>query len=117
VIGTVNVLSAAAAGGAPVVQVLTTTFFNPGDKAFDERSPLDLLFLNKDVYSVTKRLAYVEGVARVLNGQDIRFMIPGAIYGPTICLEKGLGSANFNDRIVKAVRGEMPPQLPLPMAW
>ena len=44
-------------------------------------------------------------------------MIPGAIYGPTICLEKGLGSANFNDRIVKAVRGEMPPQLPLPMPW
>lgn len=119
IVGTVNVLSAAAAaaGGAPVVQVLTTTFFNPGDKPFDERSPLDLFFTNKDAYSVTKRLAYVEGVARVLNGQDIRFMIPGAIYGPTVCLEKGLGSSNFNDRIVQAVRGEMPPQLPLPMAW
>lgn len=118
VIGTINVLSAAAAaGGPPVVQVLTTTFFNSGDKGLDEFSPLDLLFRNKDVYSITKRLAYVEGVARVASGQDIRFMIPGAIFGPTICLQKGLGAANFNDRIVKAVRGEMPTQLPLRMPW
>jgi dihydroflavonol-4-reductase len=117
VFGTINVLSAAAAaGGMPVIQVLTTTFFN-SEKGLSEHSPLDLLALNRDVYSITKRLAYVEGVARVASGQDIRFMIPGAIYGPTICLEKGLGAANFNDRIVKAVRGEMPPQLPLPMPW
>jgi nucleoside-diphosphate-sugar epimerase len=117
VIGTLNVLSVAAEVGAPVVQVLTTTFFDPGKGAFSEHAPLDLKFQNKDVYSVTKRLGYVEGVARVQSGQDIRFMIPGAIYGPSICLEKGLEPNNFNDRIVKAVKGEMPPQLPLPMPW
>jgi dihydroflavonol-4-reductase len=118
VIGAINLLSAAAANGnPPVIQVLTTTFFNPGDEPFSERSPLDLYFENKDVYSVTKRLAYVEGLARAAEGQDVRFMIPGAIYGPTICLDKGLGAANFNDRIVRSVRGEMPPQLPLPMPW
>lgn len=117
VVGTINLLSAAAdAGGMPIVQVLTTTFFD-GDATFNEDSPLDLHFNNRDVYSVTKRLAYVEGLARVREGQDIRFMVPGAIYGPSICVEKAMSANTFNDRFVKAIKGEMPTQLPLPMPW
>jgi nucleoside-diphosphate-sugar epimerase len=118
VLGTIHALTAAAqAGGVPVVQVLTTTFFNQGDKPLNERSPFDLYFQNNDMYSTTKRLAYAEGVARVADGQDVRFMIPGAIYGPSVCVEKGMASSTFNDRIVKAVRGQMPPCLPLPIPW
>jgi dihydroflavonol-4-reductase len=118
VLGTIHVLTAAAqAGDVPVVQVLTTTFFNQGNGPLTERSPLDVYFHNNDMYSTTKRLAYVEGVARVAEGQDVRFMIPGAIYGPTICVEKGMASSTFNDRIVKAIRGQMPSCLPLPIPW
>jgi dihydroflavonol-4-reductase len=117
-LGTIHVLTAAAqTGGVPVVQVLTTTFFNQGNKPLTERSPIDFYFDNNDMYSTTKRLAYAEGVARVADGQDVRFMIPGAIYGPTICIEKGMTSSSFNDRIVKAIRGQMPPSLPLPIPW
>jgi nucleoside-diphosphate-sugar epimerase len=53
----------------------------------------------------------------VAEGQDVRFMIPGAIYGPTICVEKGMAASTFNDRIVKAIRGQMPACLPLPIPW
>jgi dihydroflavonol-4-reductase len=116
VIGTINMLSTAADAGVPVVHVLTTTFFDLS-KPLSERSSLDLSFGNQDFYTVTKRLGFVEALARIAEGQDIRFMIPGAIYGPSICLQNGLGVANFNDRILRGVRGEMTVQLPLPMAW
>lgn len=117
VVGTMNLLSAAAdAGNMPVVQVLTTTFFD-GTRTFSEDSALDLHCANMDVYTVTKRLAYLEGLGRVAEGQDIRFMVPGAIYGPSICVEKANWANTFNDRLIKAIKGEMPTQLPLPMPW
>src|SRR5580698_1149529 len=66
VMGTINVLTAALiAGGVPVVQLLTGTFFNVWDAPQSEHSPLDLMFINKDPYSLTKRLAFLEGLARV----------------------------------------------------
>ena len=117
VVGTMNLLSAAAeVGNVPVVQVLTTTFFD-SSKTFSEDSALDLTCAFMDVYTVTKRLAYLEGMGRVREGQDIRFMVPGAIYGPSICVEKANWTNTFNDRFIKAIRGEMPKQLPLPMPW
>lgn len=117
VVGTMNLLSAAwEAGNLPVVQVLTTTFFD-SSKTFSEDSALDLTCAFMDVYTVTKRLAYLEGMGRVREGQDIRFMVPGAIYGPSICVEKANWANTFNDRFIKAIKGEMPKQLPLPMPW
>jgi dihydroflavonol-4-reductase len=117
VVGTMNLLSAAAdAGNMPIVQVLTTTFFD-GSTTHNEESPLDLHCAFMDVYTVTKRLAYLEGLGRVREGQDIRFMVPGAIYGPSICVEKANWANTFNDRLIKAIKGEMPTQLPLPMPW
>jgi dihydroflavonol-4-reductase len=117
VVGTMNLLSAAwEAGNMPVVQVLTTTFFD-SSKTFSEDSALDLTCAFMDVYTVTKRLAYLEGTGRVREGQDIRFMVPGAIYGPSICVEKANWANTFNDRFIKALTGQMPTQLPLPMPW
>lgn len=114
VIGSINVLTAAAGlGGMPVVQLLTSTFFDMWERTLTELSPLDLMFRNTDPYSVTKRLAYVEGVARVASGQDIRFMIPGAAFGPSVCVDKAMIRPSFNDRIASAIRGEMNEQIPL----
>jgi dihydroflavonol-4-reductase len=117
VVGTMNLLSAAAeAGNIPIVQVLTTTFFDSAT-THNEESALDLNCAFMDVYTVTKRLAYLEGLGRVREGQDIRFMVPGAIYGPSICVEKANWANTFNDRFIKALTGQMPTQLPLPMPW
>jgi nucleoside-diphosphate-sugar epimerase len=118
VIGSIHVLTAAARKrGVPVVQVLTTTFFQYGNKPLTEQSPIDFNFDNKDMYSTTKRLAYAEGVARVADGQDIRFVIPGAIYGSSVCIQKAMDPAGHNANIARAIRGEMPPCLPFPFCW
>ena len=117
VTGTINVLTAALlAGGVPVVQLLTGTFFNVWDAPQSEHSPLDLLFINKDPYSLTKRLAFLEGLARVEAGQDIRFMQPGAAYGPSPCLENAMFQ-NFNTGLALAIRGEVDPKMPMPLAY
>ena len=114
VVGSINVLTAAVSnGGIPVVQLLTSTFFDMWEKTLTEFSPLDLMFRNTDPYSVTKRLAYVEGVARVGADQDIRFMIPGAAFGPSVCVEKAMIRPSFNDRIASSIGGEMKEQIPL----
>jgi dihydroflavonol-4-reductase len=117
VMGTINVLTAALiAGGVPVVQLLTGTFFNVWDAPQSEHSPLDLLFINKDPYSLTKRLAFLEGLARVEAGQDIRFMQPGAAFGPSPCLENAMFQ-NFNTCLALAIRGEVDPKMPMPLAY
>lgn len=118
VIGTIHVLTAAhAAGGVPVVQLLTSTYFDMWDKPLSESSPIDLMFRNTDPYSVTKRLAFAEGMARVAVGQDIRFMLPGGGYGPSVCMENGMFHPSFNSRIAGAIRGGMDPQMPLPVPF
>ena len=117
-IGTINVLSAAwAAGNVPVVQVLTATYFDGYSKPMSESAPLDKRFLNTDPYSTTKRLAYVEGYVRVKEGQDIRFMLPGAGYGTTPCHENGMFHPSFNSRIRLAIKGELNAQMPMPVPY
>jgi dihydroflavonol-4-reductase len=113
-IGAIQVLTAAwAAGNIPVVQVLTSTFFEGWSEPLTETSPLDKLYRNNDPYSTTKRLAYVEGMLRMREGQDIRFMLPGAGYGTTPCLENGMFHPSFNSRIRFAIRGELDAQMPM----
>jgi dihydroflavonol-4-reductase len=118
VVGTINTLTAAySAGGIPVVQVLTSTYFDMWDKSLTESSPVDMMFRNTDPYSLTKRLAFLEGMQRVAQGQDIRFMLPGGGYGPSPCLENGMFHPSFNSRIAGAIRGGMDPQIPLPVPF
>ena len=118
VVGTINTLTAAySAGGIPVVQVLTSTYFDMWDKSLTETSPVDMMFRNTDPYSLTKRLAFLEGMQRVTQGQDIRFMLPGGGYGPSPCLENGMFHPSFNSRIAGAIRGGMDPQIPLPVPF
>lgn len=118
-IGSINVLTAAyVAGGMPVVQLVTSTFFDMFSKPQSEFSPLDLLFRNQDPYSVTKRLAYLEGYVRVVEaGQDIRFMMPGAAYGPSPCPSSAMTHPNFNTRFQRAILGDTGRRMPMPMPF
>ena len=112
VMGALTVLSAAARlDDIPVAQVITTTFLDSQGKTLTENTKLDLTLIHRDPYSITKRLAFVEGLARVQVGQDIRFVIPGAIFGPSPCLDRANAFPGFNARLLGTIRGEMP-QLP-----
>jgi dihydroflavonol-4-reductase len=119
VLGTMHVLAAAwRAGNIPVVQVATTNFFDTWNgRPLTETSPLDFMVRNDDPYSLTKRLSYVEGMARVADGQDIRFVLPGGIFGPSVCVDYAMIRPGFNDMFALAIRGEMSEQVPFPIAF
>ncbi len=118
VMGSIAIYTTAMAmGGIPVVEVITSTFFDMWEKPLTEHSPLDLMFRNADPYSITKRLGYVEGIARVQAGQDIRFMLPGGAFGPSVCVDRVMKRPSFNHRIGAAIRGELGEQVPLPVPY
>jgi nucleoside-diphosphate-sugar epimerase len=120
IVGTINVLSAAARLDiSPVVQLTTTTFFDMWTESLTETSPLDLRARNLDSYSLTKRVAYIEGAARAAEGQDIRFIIPGGAFGPTPCLDRAMILPSFDATIVSAIKGEIEsyPAMPIPWVW
>lgn len=118
VMGTLNVYTAAKSiGGVPVMQLVTSTYYDMWDKPLSESSPIDQFMRNTDPYSITKRLGYVEGVVRAAEGQDIRFMLPGGAFGTSPCVEKAMIHPSFNSRIAYSIRAEMGEQLPLPVPF
>jgi dihydroflavonol-4-reductase len=118
VLGTLHVYTAAMVeGNVPMVQVITSTFFDMWDKPLTESSPLDRMYRNTDAYSVTKRLGYVEGVVRAAEGQEIRFMLPGAAYGPSVCIEKAMANMSWDARIAMGIQGKMSEQIPIAVPW
>jgi len=118
VMGTLHMYTAAMAeGNIPMVQVITSTFFDMWDRTLTEKSPLDRTFRNTDAYSVTKRLGYVEGMVRAAEGQNICFMNPGAAYGPSVCIEKCMANSSWNARMQLGIQGKMSEQIPIPVPW
>lgn len=117
-IGSMNVLAAAARlGVAPVVQLLTTTYFDMWTETLTEHSPIDLKSLNTDPYSLTKRFAFMEGDARARAGQDVRFVIPGGAFGPSPAIDRAFIMPSFNERIAAAVRREFDEMVDFPIPW
>jgi dihydroflavonol-4-reductase len=117
-LGTMYTLAEAAkAGVSPVVQLTTTTFFDMWDHSLTETSPLDLTAANTDPYSVTKRMAFLEGMGRIAAGQDIRLVVPGGVFGPSVCVERAMILPSMNASIPAAARGEITRIVPLPIPW
>jgi dihydroflavonol-4-reductase len=117
VVGTRNVLDAAAKRGlSRVVSLSTTTFFEAYDEPLTEHSPLDPS-PSGDPYTQTKRLAYLDAMRRVDAGQDICVVISGGAFGPSPLAERSMVVPSFNQRAVAAIRGELTSYVSFPVPW
>src|SRR5262249_52029767 len=117
-LGTQNVLTAAATVGvSPVVYLSTTTFFAMWAQPLTETTGLDLAALNVDPYTQSKRIAFLEAQGRIAAGQDIRIVIPGGAYGPSPCLARSMMKPRFNERIQSAIRREFSTVVAMPIPW
>lgn len=115
--GTGHVFDAAAAVGARrVVTLNTTTFFEHRAEPLSEHSPLDP-DPPTDPYTLTKRTAYLEAMARASRGQDICVVISGGAYGPSPLPERSMVAPSFNQRICSALLGEAGEFLEFPVPW
>ena len=115
--GTINVLDAAQAAGAARTVVLLSAVVGDRRVTTTEDSPIAPISPENSPYLRTKLAAYYEGMARAARGVDIRFVVPGGIYGPTPMVERALVPTIFTGTLLMAARGELRRYLPMPIPW
>ncbi len=117
VVGTTNVLDAAAAlGMRRVVALSTSTFFDLSHDVPWEEAPV-LADPSDDPYTVTKLAAFREVHERAARGEDVLTCHPGAIYGPSPVARRALHPTSFNAVLLGALRGRIASYLSFPVTW
>jgi dihydroflavonol-4-reductase len=115
--GSRNVLRIAEREGVRrTIIVLSAALYEPGS-TLTETSPVRLIAPGDSPYVRTKRAAYYEGMARAARGQEVVFVVPGGIFGPSLFLERALVPTIFNRNIVDAAKGSFTEYLPIPISW
>lgn len=115
--GAGHVFDAAAAHGARrVVALTTTTYFEHRSAPLTEHSALDPE-PSTDPYTVTKRAAFVDAMARAEAGQDICVVVCGGAYGPSPLAQRSMVAPSFNQRLCAALTGEAASYLEFPVPW
>ena len=115
--GTKNVLDAAEAMGlGRVVAVSTGTFFDTSGGLDREDAPVSKN-PGSDPYTVTKRAAFLDAMARAERGMDVVSTHPGAIFGPSPVVSNALGRTSFNRVLLSAMRRRIEKYLTFPVSW
>ena len=115
--GTTHVLDAAEALGlGRVVAVSTGTFFETAGGLDREDAPVSTV-PGSDPYTVTKRAAFLDVMARAERGMDVVSTHPGAIYGPSPVASNALGRTSFNRVLLSALRCRIERYLTFPVSW
>lgn len=115
--GTKNVLDAAEAVGlGRVVAVSTGTFFDTSGGLDREDAPVSRN-PGSDPYTVTKRAAFLDAMARAERGMDVVSTHPGAIFGPSPVVSNALGRTSFNRVLMSAMRRRIEKYLTFPVSW
>ena len=115
--GTKNVLDAAEAIGlGRVVAVSTGTFFDTSGGLDREDAPVSQN-PGSDPYTVTKRAAFLDAMARAERGMDVVSTHPGAIFGPSPVVSNALGRTSFNRVLLSAMRRRIERYLTFPVSW
>ena len=116
-VGTTNVLDAAAAHGLRrVVALSTATFIDLTTAAPFEEAPV-LDDPPDDPYTVTKLAAFRAVHQRAEAGDDVLTCHPGAIYGPGLVSERALHRTSFNRVLLAGMRGRLKRYLAFPVTW
>jgi dihydroflavonol-4-reductase len=115
--GTKNILDAGEAEGLRrVVAVSTGTFFDTSSGLDREDAPVTDT-PSSDPYTITKRLAFLDAMARAEAGFDVVSTHPGAIFGPSPVVSNALGMTSFNRVLLSALRGRIERYLTFPVSW
>jgi dihydroflavonol-4-reductase len=115
--GTKHVLDAAEAlGMRRVVAVSTGTFFDTSGGLEREDAPVTKE-PSSDPYTITKKAAFEDAMARAAAGQDVVSTHPGAIFGPSPVASNALGRTSFNRVLLSALRGRVTRYLTFPVSW
>lgn len=116
-VGAANMLdAAAAAGGVRTIIVSTISIFDPSETV-TERSPIIPITDMDSPYTRSKRASYYDGMHRASMGGNLAFMMPAAIYGPSVNVDRALADTSFNTTIIRTLKGELEEYAAFPMNW
>ncbi len=116
-LGTKHVLDAAESVGlGRVVAVSTGTFFDTAGGLDREDAPVSTV-TSDDPYTITKRAAFLDVMARADRGMDVVSTHPGAIFGPSPVASNALGMTSFNRVLLSALRRRIERYLTFPVSW
>ncbi|WP_157960700.1 NAD-dependent epimerase/dehydratase family protein [Primorskyibacter marinus] len=114
-IGTLNVLDAARKAGVGRVVALDTVGIFDSGFTLTERSPVTLSSEIDTPYISAKRAGFYGGLYRASLGQDIRFLSPGALFGPGPIVERVMAASSFTTVLQRGILGEIETYLDFPM--
>lgn len=116
-VGAVNMLEAAAAAGGVRTIVVNTIAIMDSRATVTEHSAIVPISSRDSPYTRSKRASYYEGMHRASRGQNLSFLIPAAVYGPSPNVDRAVVATSFNGAIVKAIQGEFDEYAAFPMSW
>jgi nucleoside-diphosphate-sugar epimerase len=108
--------AAESAGVGRVVAVSTGTFFDTSGGLDREDAPVTTES-STDPYTITKKAAFEDVMARAARGMDVVSTHPGAIFGPSPVVSNALGMTSFNRVLLSALRGRIERYLRFPVSW
>lgn len=114
-VGTLNVLDAARKAGAKRTVSFDTVGIFDSSFTLTERSPITLSSDIDTPYVRAKRAGFYGSLYRASLGQDIRFISPGAIFGPGPVVERVLVPASFSATLQQGILGKIEEYLDFPM--
>jgi dihydroflavonol-4-reductase len=117
--GTMHVLDAAECAGVERVALVSSYGVFDWGRTLTETAEI-VPIAKVDILSTAvkaKRAAFYEGLARASRGKDVRFVIPGCIYGPAPVAERALAPTSFNTALVMALQGTLTKYLSYPLLW
>jgi dihydroflavonol-4-reductase len=116
-VGACNVLDAAAqAGGVRTLVVSSIAILDPRVSVTEHSAIVPITNLDSP-YTRSKRSSYYDGMHRASRGQNLAFLVPAAIYGPSPNVDRAVAATSFNDAIVKALDGVLTEFAAFPMSW
>jgi nucleoside-diphosphate-sugar epimerase len=116
-VGAANMLDAAVeAGGVRTIIVSTLSILDPR-VTVTEYSAIVPISENDSPYTRSKRASYYDGMHRASLGQNVAFLMPAAIYGPSPNVDRAVADTSFNAVIVRTLKGELEEYAAFPMNW
>lgn len=115
--GSANVLRAAEKAGVERVVCLATIAVFEREPVLTEESAILPIADSDRPYTLSKRAALFDALARASLGQHISFVIPGCIYGPGPLLKRALDPTSFTGAIASAIDGGLDRYADTPLMW
>ena len=115
--GVINVLDAARAANVRRTVLISTLAIADRSFTITENSPLIPVDSHGSGYAHAKLGSFYAGMHRACRGEEIVFVLPGAMYGPSPFIDRALEPTLFTGTLYLALTGKLENYVHFPLTW